>query len=323
MAPPATPPFSSSWSTAPPPAPAPAPTNPATSAAALLSFPAPHVLLVTLNRARQLNSLDSGANAYLDWVWSWFEAQASLRVAVVTGRGRAFCAGMDLKEWNAAHGRMEARVLLPPSGFGGLSNRAGTKPIVAAVNGLAYGGGCEMVVNADLVVASRAGARFALPEVKRGVVALGGVLPRLARSVGLQRAMELVLTGRVLAAEEALRWGLVNRVVDDGEGEEEAGAKADAGGAGGKDEGEVVQRSAVVRAAIDLACQIAAGSPDAVMVSRQGVRMGFEGGDGDVHEATRRLMVERGAALLRSPNMREGLAAFVEKRAPKWVDSKL
>jgi len=167
--------------------------------------------------------------------------------------------------------------------------------VVAAVDGLALGGGMEMLVNMDMVVAS-ASSMLGLPEVKRGVAAFAGVLPRLTMSVGLQRASELALTGRMLSASEAREWGLVNRVVGDGDGE-------------------------VLTAAVAVAKEIAGNSPDSVIVSRAGVRSAWEGRG--MEEATKRVRDGMGMELEAGENIKEGLRAFVEKREPKWVDSKL
>jgi len=153
----------------------------------------------------------------------------------------------------------------------------------------------EMLVNMDMVVASTS-SMLGLPEVKRGVGAFGGALPRLTMSVGLQRASELALTGRMLSASEAREWGLVNRVVGDGDGE-------------------------VLTAAIAVAKEISGNSPDSVIVSRAGVRSAWEGRG--VEEATRRVREGVGMGLETGENIREGVRAFVEKREPKWVDSKL
>ena len=158
-----------------------------------------------------------------------------------------------------------------------------------------------MIINTDLVLASSS-ATFALPEVKRGVVAIAGALPRLVRTVGKQRAMEMALTGRVLGAEEARAWGLVNKVVSDSDSDEEGG--------GG-----------VVAEAIRWAQEIARNSPDSVIVSRAGVRMGWEGFG--VQEGTERLGRKWWAKMEGGENMVEGVRAFVEKRRPRWVDSKL
>ncbi|KAI9824075.1 MAG: hypothetical protein M1832_002143 [Thelocarpon impressellum] len=257
-----------------------------------LSFPAPHVLLITLDRPRSLNCIDSAGHVELDAVYAWYDGEPGLRAAVLTGSGRAFCAGADLKEWRAQSESGEKKEL-PPSGFGALSRRAGKKPVIVAANGLCLGGGMEMAINADVVVASRS-ATFGLPEVKRGVVALAGALPRLVRTVGRQRAMELALTGRTLSADEAERWGIVNKVVPDGE---------------------------VVREAVKLAVAIAGNSPDAVIVSREGVKLGWEGVGAD--EASEVLIREWWAHMEGGENITEGLRAFGEKRAPKWVPSKL
>ncbi|KAF2138444.1 uncharacterized protein K452DRAFT_276827 [Aplosporella prunicola CBS 121167] len=259
-----------------------------------LSYPAPTVLLVTLNRPKQLNCINIAGHHELHDVFSWLDREPSLRVGIITGAGRAFCAGADLKEWNTSNEAALPRPM-PPSGFGGLSRRSGLKPVIAAVNGPALGGGCEMLINSDMVLAS-AQATLALPEAKRGVVALAGALPRLVRTVGRQRAMEMALTGRDVGAVEARDWGLVNRVVDGGAGE-------------------------VVREAVQLATAVAANSPDAVVVSREGVKMGWDGLG--VEDATRLWAESWYPRLLGGENMKEGVRAFVEKRMPVWKAAKL
>lgn len=184
---------------------------------------------------------------------------------------------------------------MPPSGFGALSRRQGRKPIIAAVNGLAYGGGTEIIVNCDLVVAARK-ATFGLPEVKRGVVAIAGALPRIIRTIGRPRATEMALTGRTVPAQEALEWGLINKVVGDREGE-------------------------VVEAAVEYAKAIAENSPDAVIVSREGLKMGWESVGAE--EGSRLLQENWYPRLAAGENMKEGVRAFVEKRKPKWKAAKL
>lgn len=184
---------------------------------------------------------------------------------------------------------------MPASGFGALSRRSGRKPVLAAVNGICFGGGCEIAVNCDMVVAS-ASATFALPEVKRGVVAIAGALPRIVRTIGRPRAMEMALTGRVVGAAEAREWGLVNAVTGDGEGE-------------------------VVAKAVEMAGLIAANSPDAVVVSREGIKLGWEGVGAE--EGSRLLMENWYPRLLAGENIKEGVRAFVEKRKPVWRPAKL
>lgn len=181
---------------------------------------------------------------------------------------------------------------MPSSGFGGLSRRAGKKPVICAVNGICFGGGCEMIINADMVIAD-AKAQFALPEVKIGVVALAGALTRLTRTVGRQRAMEMALTGRTLGAEEARDWGLVNKVVNGG----------------------------VVEEAVKMAELIGANSPDSVIVSREGIKLGWEGVGAE--EGTRQLMDNWYSRIDGGENMKEGVRSFVEKRKPQYVPSKL
>ncbi|KAJ5711344.1 Crotonase core [Penicillium malachiteum] len=276
-------------------------TPPPTPEYALLSFPAPYVLLVTLNRPRGLNCINSQGHVDLHDVWEWMDEEPSVRVGIITGTGRAFCAGADLKEWNNRTTKNKP-TSMPTSGFGGIARRKGKKPVIAAVNGLCFGGGSEMIINSDLVIASSR-AVFGLPEVKRGVVAQAGALPRLVRTVGKQRAMEMALTGRNILPAEAERWGLVNEVVDVKELSEEEGNKV------------VVSRAVVV------AGLIAGNSPDAVLVTREGIKLGWEGIGAD--EATGMLSETWMKRLNEGENIKEGLKAFVEKRAPVWKDSKL
>ncbi|KAK5020614.1 enoyl-CoA hydratase [Cryomyces antarcticus] len=260
----------------------------------ILSFPSPAILLITLNRPKSLNCINMDGHAELEATYAWLDAEPSLRVGILTGNGRAFCAGADLKEWDSQNAAGKPRAM-PHSGFGALSRRTGRKPVIAAVNGICFGSGCEMIINCDMVVASRK-ATFALPEVKRGVIALAGALPRLIRTVGRPRAMEMALTGRTLPAEEAREWGLVNKVVGDGDGE-------------------------VVAAAVEMATLVAENSPDAVIVSREGIKLGWEAIGAD--EATRLLMESWYPRLLQGENIKEGVRAFVEKRKPNWKESKL
>ena len=181
-----------------------------------------------------------------------------------------------------------------PSGFAGLSRRRGLKPIIAAVNGLAYGGGCEMIVNCDIVLASH-NAAFALPEAKRGVIALAGALPRITRIIGRMRAMEMALTGRTVPAAEAKEWGLCNAVC-------------------GMEEN-------VVDVAIKWAEEICANSPDSVIVSKEGIELGWEGIG--VEEGSQRLIDGMFKRMEAGENMKEGIKAFVEKRKPRWAASRL
>ncbi|KAK2462892.1 hypothetical protein APHAL10511_005090 [Amanita phalloides] len=183
-----------------------------------LDVPEDHVLLLTLNRPQALNAMTPNMTRDLRRVLDWFEDEPRLWVAIVTGAGRLFCAGADLKAWNERaqngdrHNELE-RIQSETSGFGSLSRRHSRKPIVAAVIGGAFGGGLEILVNCDIIVAS-SDAKFAFPEVKRGVVAILGGIPRLARMCGHQLASELLLLGKTIRADEAqTRFGFVNVVV--------------------------------------------------------------------------------------------------------------
>ncbi|RPB09057.1 enoyl-hydratase, partial [Morchella conica CCBAS932] len=226
----------------------------------LISFPTPQILLVTINRPQHMNCINTAGHHEMHNLWEWYDSEPTLRCAIVTGakggKKEAFCAGQDLKEWHtslttptsttAAEGPSH-----PPSGFAGLSQRTGKKPIITAISGLTLGGGFELTLNADLTLCTPT-STFSLPESLIGVAAFAGALPRLTLLVGLPRASELAYTGRVLSAAEAQQWGIVNRVV--GEGED------------------------VVEAAVELAGRVCRCSPESVVVSRAGLRSAWEGG---------------------------------------------
>ncbi|KAI0508791.1 enoyl-hydratase [Xylaria bambusicola] len=269
----------------------------------LVSFPAQHILLVTLNRSKQLNAIPRPQHLALDELWTWYDEEPSLRCAVITGTGRAFCAGQDLKEWNENNKAANTDVpprnekpssRMPSGGFGGLSNRGGKKPVIAAVNGICFGGGMEMAINCDMVIATEK-ATFGLPEVTIGVIALAGALPRLMRSVGRQRASEMALGGKSYSAAEMLSWGLVNEVTKDGED--------------------------VVAAALKWAGRIAGNSPDSVIVSREGLKMGWE----SVGPQQGTDIINQGwyARIEKGENYVEGVKSFNERRKPAWKNSKL
>ncbi|KAH0591619.1 hypothetical protein H2248_001671 [Termitomyces sp. 'cryptogamus'] len=226
-------------------------------------------------------------------VLDWFEDEPQLWVAVVTGAGRLFCAGADLKAWNNAQHENkrdeQARIVGDVHGFGSISRRQSIKPIIAAVSGGAYGGGTEIVLNCDIVIAGT-GAKFALPEVKRGVVAAQGGIPRLAQIAGHQLASEMLLLGRVVDAAEAhTRFGFVNRVVPP---------------------------SDVLPTALTVAQQIIANSPDAVQSTKEGLLISQKH---DYHQTLLTHVGSRSSArVYGGVNIKEGLRAFSEKRAPVW-----
>ncbi len=168
-----------------------------------------HVVTITIDRPEVLNALHPDANEELARAWDAFAADDELRVAILTGAGdRAFSAGNDLK-WTARHGMPR----LPKGGFGGITARFDLwKPVIAAVNGLALGGGLEIALACDIIVAAEH-ATFGLPEPRVGLMAAAGGVHRLPRHIPLKIAMGMILTGKPITAAEALRVGLVNEVV--------------------------------------------------------------------------------------------------------------
>jgi enoyl-CoA hydratase len=236
------------------------------------------VLLVRLDRDAKLNAMDHDMTLGLDAAMNRLEDDAELWAGVLTGNGRAFSAGSDLADPD--------RNSTERGGPYGLIRRARRKPLIAAVNGLAFGGGFEMVLACDMVVASKS-ARFALPEVKRGLLALYGGVFRGARALPLNLAREMLLTGDPIGAERAFALGLVNRLVDDG------GALAEA---------------------LALAEAICANSPVAVRESLGIVNQANEAADALAWQ----LSGEAAARVRASADSREGIAAFLQKRAPVW-----
>jgi len=236
------------------------------------------VLLVRLDRDAKLNAMDHAMTLGLDAAMDQLEDDETLWVGVLTGNGRAFCAGSDLADPD--------RNSTERGGPYGLIRRARRKPLIAAVDGLAFGGGFEMVLACDMVVASHR-ARFALPEVKRGLLALYGGVFRGARALPLNLAREMVLTGEPITAERAHALGLVNRLVEDG---------------------------AALAEALALAEAICANSPVAVRESLGIVNQANEAADALAWQ----LSAEAAVRVRASDDSREGIAAFLEKRAPLW-----
>jgi enoyl-CoA hydratase/carnithine racemase len=171
------------------------------------------VLWVTIDRPQVRNALHPPASEELGRAWDVLEADPDLRVGVLTGAGdRAFCAGFDLK-WAQAHPQpLDQHNVVQQGGFGGLTARRVEKPIIAAVNGAAMGGGLELALACDLIVAADT-ARFGLPEVSVGLVANAGGVQRLMRQVPAKRAMQLILTAESISAAEAFQIGLITALV--------------------------------------------------------------------------------------------------------------
>lgn len=271
---------------------------PAISNSIIISFPEHSVFLVTLNRPDQLNALARQIHLELSRVWTWYDAEPSLRCAVITGEGRGFCAGADLKEWNEKNqAGIPSHAVDGDSwlvnGFGGMSNRRGKKPILAAVNGYCFGGGFEMMLNSDCVIASHS-AKLGLPEVTRGIAAIAGALPRLTRIIGRQRASEMALLGRTYTSQQLYDWGIVNKLCP---------------------------AEGVLGEALRWAVEISSKSPDAIILTRAGLLGGWDGEDptSSTHNINQGLF----KALDGGANVREGVLSFVEKRDGVWADSNL
>jgi len=236
------------------------------------------VLLIRLDRDAKLNAMDREMTLGLDAAMNTLEDDDGLWAGVLTGNGRAFSAGSDLADPDRNHTER--------GGPYGLIRRDRRKPLIAAVNGLAFGGGFEMVLACDLVVAATS-ARFALPEVKRGLLALYGGVFRGARALPLNLARELVLTGEPIDAARAHALGLVNRLCDDG---------------------------TVLAAALEMAEQICANSPVAVRESLRVINQSIDVSD----QLAWRLSAEAATAVRASHDSREGIEAFLAKRTPRW-----
>ena len=245
-----------------------------------------HVTIITLNRPDVMNALHSPAHFEMHEALDAFAADPEQWVGIITGAGeRAFSAGNDLKH-QATGGEMRS----PPSGFAGLTSRFDlNKPLIAAVNGVAMGGGFEIALACDIIVASEA-AVFALPEPRVGLAALAGGLHRLPRAIGVKRAMGMILTGRRVSAAEGAELGFVN---------------------------EVVPAADLMTAARRWAAQIAELSPMSVRASKEAV---FKGLDEPTLEAAIKGQNRYPAvsALFTSEDFVEGPLAFSQKRAPNW-----
>lgn len=252
-----------------------------TDSPAVLSERQGPVLVVTLNRPDARNAINREVAVGLAAALDELDANDDLVVGVLTGAGRGFCSGMDLKAFVAGED-----VWVDGRGFAGIVERSSDKPLIAAVEGFAVAGGLEVALACDMLVASR-GAKLGLPEVKRALVATGGGLRRLQRRISLGIAMELALTGEPLTAERGYDLGLVNRVSDPGEALTEALALAEV---------------------------IAANGPLALTATKRILRDEHEWSDEEFW--TRQAELAKQA--MQSDDAREGSIAFAEKRTPVW-----
>ena len=242
-----------------------------------------HVMTVTLDRPERLNAMHPPGNAELGRVFDDFAADDEMWVAIVTGAGRGFCAGNDLR-YQAEGGEWVPM----PMGFGGLTSRFDLlKPVIGAVNGVSMGGGFEIALACDIIIASDR-AVFALPEPKVGLAALAGGLNRLARQIGSKRALGMILTGRHVGAGEGRELGFVNKVVPHDELMDEAR---------------------------DWARQICECAPLSIRASKDVV---YKSLDTASLEESMQAHYDSVLAMLNSEDFIEGHKAFAEKRKPNW-----
>jgi enoyl-CoA hydratase len=241
------------------------------------------VAVLTINRPEARNAVNGDVASGMEAAIDRFEADDDTWVAVLTGAGPVFCAGADLKAISSGNA---AALNTKRGGFGGFASRERTKPVIAAVNGPALAGGCEIVLACDLVVASTE-AKFGVPEVKRSLVAGAGGLFRLPRALPRAIAMEAVLTGDPFDAQRAYDLGFINELVEPG---------------------------TAVDAAVALAERICANAPVAVRESRKVLLEGVMADDDTAWKLTN----EAFARVAKTEDFSEGPRAFIEKRAPEW-----
>ena len=242
------------------------------------------ILIVTIHRPQVRNAIDRATSEAIALAMDELDGDASLSLGILTGAGAHFCAGMDLKAFLRGE-----RVELEGRGLAGMTETPPAKPVIAAVEGYALAGGCELALACDLVVAA-ANARFGIPEVKRGLIAGSGGLLRLPQRIPRQIALEYALTGELMTATEAHQWGLVNRLTEPG---------------------------GALDGALALARTIAANGPLAVQMTK---RVMTEAPSWPVAElwARQREMLE---TIIASNDAREGAQAFSQKRPPRWTAS--
>ncbi|MBA2553335.1 MAG: crotonase/enoyl-CoA hydratase family protein [Geodermatophilaceae bacterium] len=239
------------------------------------------ILIITLNRPKAKNSVNSALAHALAAAVDELDADDALSVGIITGSGGSFCAGMDLKaflqgEFPAVEGR----------GFGGITEAPPVKPLIAAVEGYALAGGCEIVLCCDLVVAA-SDAKFGIPETRVGLLAGAGGLIRLPQRIPVNIAMEYALTGAHFSAEDARTWGLVNRLTEPG---------------------------GALDGARELAAKVAANGPLGVRASKKIIREAPHWPAEEIWARQREAMTP----VFGSEDAKEGAAAFAEKRAPVW-----
>jgi enoyl-CoA hydratase len=239
------------------------------------------VLVITINRPDQRNAVNAAVAEGMAAALDQLDAETELSLGVLTGAGKGFSAGMDLKAFVTGE-----RPYAGDRGFAGITQRAADKPLIAAIEGFAVAGGLEVALSCDLIVAAR-GARLGIPEVKRSLVAAGGALLRLPRVLPRTVAMELALTGEPIDAERAYELGLVSRLADPGE---------------------------ALSVALELAETIAANGPLALAATKRIMTEAVDWPDSEFFARQGEIT----APVMSSEDAREGATAFAEKRPPVW-----
>ena len=239
------------------------------------------ILIITLNRPDQRNAVNAAVAQGVAAALDELDGDAELSLGVLTGAGKGFCSGMDLKAFRAGE-----RPHVPGRGFAGIVERAADKPLIAAIEGFAVAGGLEVALACDLIVAAK-GARLGIPEVKRSLVAAGGALLRLPRTMPRNVAMELALTGDLIEAERAHELGLVNRLADPGQ---------------------------ALDTALQLAETIAANGPLALAATKRIMVESADWPDAEYFDLQREII----EPVFNSEDAREGATAFAERRDPVW-----
>lgn len=239
------------------------------------------IMIITLNRPEAMNAVNLELAQQLAASLDELDRNNAVSVGILTGEGRGFCAGMDLKEFVS-----KGMPMVGDRGFGGITERSSKKPLVCAVEGFALAGGLELALSTDLIVAAK-GAKFGIPEVTVGLFAAAGALLRLPRVLPYGRAMKMALTGAPILAEEAYELGMVAELAEKGE---------------------------ALNAAIELAGKIAKNAPLGTMASKEIIRE-MQGRTEEEFWAYQQAQVD---VVFNSEDGKEGATAFAEKRAPNW-----
>jgi len=242
------------------------------------------VFLITINRPEQRNAINAAVANGIAAAMDELDGDDQLSLGVLTGAGKGFSAGMDLKAFVAGE-----RPWAADRGFGGITQRASAKPLIAAIEGFAVAGGLEVALACDLIVAAK-GARLGIPEVKRSLVAAGGGLLRLPRVLPRGVAIELALTGDPIEAERAYELGFVNRLAEPGQ---------------------------ALEVALELAAVIAANGPLALAATKRIMNESLDWPDSEFFARQEEIV----RPVMDSEDAREGATAFAEKRAPVWKGS--